>query len=236
VVVVEKGSEVGAHILSGCGDRSDRARPPAAGMARRGHPIKTAVATTASIGWAIGGAAAAEFHDAAADVEPRQLYRVARQRLPLARDQGRSAGVEIYPGFAAAELLIENGAVMGVATGDMGIGKNGEPRSDFTRGMELRAKYTLFAEGARGSLSKLLIAQYGLDQGRQPQKFGIGLKELWQVAPEKHRPGLVQHIFGLAARQFDRRRLVPLSLRRQAGIARLCRPSQLLQSVSVAIR
>jgi electron-transferring-flavoprotein dehydrogenase len=93
-------------------------------------------------------------------------------------------------------VLFDNGAVVGVATGDMGIGKDGEPRSDFTRGMELRAKYTLFAEGARGSLSKTLIAHYGLDQGREPQKFGIGLKELWQVAPDKHKPGLVQHSFG----------------------------------------
>jgi electron-transferring-flavoprotein dehydrogenase len=78
----------------------------------------------------------------------------------------------------------------------MGIGKDGAPRSDFTRGMELRAKYTLFAEGARGSLSKQLIAKYGLAEGREPQKFGLGLKELWQVAPGKHRPGLVQHTFG----------------------------------------
>jgi electron-transferring-flavoprotein dehydrogenase len=104
--------------------------------------------------------------------------------------------VEIYPGFAATEVLTENDTVVGIATGDMGIGKDGKPRSDFTRGMELRAKYTLFAEGARGSLSKTLIARYGLDRGREPQKFGLGLKELWQVAPDKHKPGLVQHSFG----------------------------------------
>ena len=110
--------------------------------------------------------------------------------------KAEALGVEIYPGFAATEVLTENGAVAGVATGDMGIGKDGKPRSDFTRGMELRAKYTLFAEGARGSLSKMLIAKYGLDRGREPQKFGLGLKELWQVAPDKHQPGLVQHTFG----------------------------------------
>jgi electron-transferring-flavoprotein dehydrogenase len=86
--------------------------------------------------------------------------------------------------------------VVGVATGDMGVGKDGKPREGFTRGMELRAKYTLFAEGARGSLSKALIARFGLDRGREPQKFGIGLKELWQVAPDRHRGGLVQHTFG----------------------------------------
>ncbi|MEA2953479.1 MAG: electron-transferring-flavoprotein dehydrogenase, partial [Alphaproteobacteria bacterium] len=86
--------------------------------------------------------------------------------------------------------------VRGVATGDMGIGKDGKPKANFTRGIELRARYTLFAEGARGSLTKSLIARFGLDKDREPQKFGIGLKELWQVAPEKHRPGLVQHSFG----------------------------------------
>ena len=93
-------------------------------------------------------------------------------------------------------LFDDAGAVVGVATGDMGIGKNGQPKDGFTRGMELRAKYTLFAEGARGSLGKQIIAKFGLSNGREPQKFGLGLKELWQVAPEKHRKGLVQHSFG----------------------------------------
>src|SRR6185312_9353280 len=110
--------------------------------------------------------------------------------------KAEALGVEIYPGFAAAEALIENGVVKGVATGDMGVAKDGHHKDSFTRGMELRAKYTLFAEGARGNLSKLLLQRFGLDQGREPQKFGLGLKELWQVAPEKHRPGLVQHTFG----------------------------------------
>ena len=85
---------------------------------------------------------------------------------------------------------------VGVATGDMGVGRDGKPKDCFTRGMELRGKYTLFAEGARGSLTKQLIAKFGLDAGREPQKFGIGLKELWQIDPAKHRPGLVQHSFG----------------------------------------
>jgi electron-transferring-flavoprotein dehydrogenase len=111
--------------------------------------------------------------------------------------QAEVAGVEIYPGFAATGVLYDaDGAVAGVATGDMGIGKDGKPTGNFTRGMELRAKYTLFAEGARGSLTKTLIKRFGLDADREPQKFGIGLKELWQVAPDKHRPGLVQHSFG----------------------------------------
>jgi electron-transferring-flavoprotein dehydrogenase len=106
-------------------------------------------------------------------------------------------GVEIYPGFAAAEVLYNKaGAVIGVATGDMGVERNGEPGPNYTRGMELLGKYVLFAEGARGSLSKEVIAKYKLDEGREPAKFGIGLKELWQVDPSKSKPGLVQHSFG----------------------------------------
>ena len=103
----------------------------------------------------------------------------------------------VHPGFAAGEVLYDGkGAVAGIATGDMGIGKDGKPKDSFTRGMELRAKYTLFAEGARGNLTKTLLRQFALGAQREPQKFGIGLKELWQVAPEKHQPGLVQHSFG----------------------------------------
>ncbi|MFD1331765.1 electron transfer flavoprotein-ubiquinone oxidoreductase [Methylopila musalis] len=111
--------------------------------------------------------------------------------------RAEALGVEIYPGFAANEILFDaNGAVVGVATGDMGVGKDGEPGPNYTRGMELRGKYVIFAEGARGQLSKQLIERFNLSEGRDPQKFGIGLKELWQVAPEKHRPGLVRHSFG----------------------------------------
>ncbi|MDP3321199.1 MAG: NAD(P)/FAD-dependent oxidoreductase, partial [Bosea sp. (in: a-proteobacteria)] len=106
-------------------------------------------------------------------------------------------GVEIYPGFAAAELLFdEAGAVGGVATGDMGIAKDGTVSERFTRGMELRGRYTLLGEGVRGSLAKIAIRKYGLDAGREPQKYGIGLKEIWQVKPEKFVKGRVQHSFG----------------------------------------
>jgi electron-transferring-flavoprotein dehydrogenase len=112
-------------------------------------------------------------------------------------EQAVEAGVEIYPGFAATELLYDGqGAVVGVATGDMGIGKDGHAKGSFTRGMELRARYTLIGEGARGSLTKQLVAKFDLSKGRCPQKYGIGLKELWEVKPELHRPGLVQHSFG----------------------------------------
>ena len=112
-------------------------------------------------------------------------------------EQAAELGVEIYPGFAAAEVLYDDeGAVVGVATGDMGLGKDGQPTDRFTRGMELRGKYTIIAEGARGSLAKQLIAKFDLARGKEPQKYGIGLKELWEVEPEKHKPGLVQHTQG----------------------------------------
>ena len=151
--------------------------------------------------------------------------------------KAEQVGVEIYPGFAANEVLYgENGEVVGVATGDMGVGKDGAPKDCFTRGMELRAKYTLFGEGARGELTKTLIARFGLDRGREPQKFGLGIKELWQVAPERHRPGLVQHTFGWPLGEPHRRRLVPLPLRQGFRFGRLRRPSQLRKPVPVAVR
>ncbi|MGH6795245.1 MAG: 4Fe-4S dicluster domain-containing protein, partial [Methylocella sp.] len=106
-------------------------------------------------------------------------------------------GVNVFPGFAGTEALYgPAGEVIGIATGDMGIARDGALKSGFTRGIELRGKYTLIAEGARGSLAKKLIAKFGLDKNREPQKFGIGLKELWRIDPSLHRPGLVQHTFG----------------------------------------
>jgi electron-transferring-flavoprotein dehydrogenase len=111
--------------------------------------------------------------------------------------KAEALGVEIYPGFAASELLYDDaGAVRGIATGDMGVSREGAAKDGFTRGMELRGKYTLLGEGARGSLSKQAIARFALDKDREPQKYGIGLKELWQIDPARHRPGLVQHSFG----------------------------------------
>jgi electron-transferring-flavoprotein dehydrogenase len=114
----------------------------------------------------------------------------------LAR-HAEALGVDIYPGFAATEILYsEDGEVIGIATGDMGISRHSQPLPSFTRGMELRSKYVVLAEGARGSLSKKVIAKYALDIGSQPQKYGLGFKEIWQVDPARHQAGLVQHSFG----------------------------------------
>jgi electron-transferring-flavoprotein dehydrogenase len=197
VLVVEKGSEVGAHILSGAVIDPiglDRLLPEWRG---EDTPIKTAV--TDDRFYMIGPAGALRLPNF---LMPPLMSNHGNFIVSLGdvcrwlAKKAEALGVEIYPGFAAAEVLFETNAVAGVATGDMGIGKDGKPKAGFTRGMELRAKYTLFAEGARGSLSKALIAKFGLAQAREPQKFGIGLKELWQVAPENHRRGLVQHTFG----------------------------------------
>jgi electron-transferring-flavoprotein dehydrogenase len=198
VVVVEKGSEVGAHILSGAVIDPiglDRLLPE---WRTEDTPIKTAV--TQDRFYMLGPSGAIRLPNI---MMPPLMSNHGNFVVSLGNvcrwlaTKAEGLGVEIYPGFAAAEVLFDaNGAVAGVATGDMGIGKGGAHKDGFTRGMELRAKYTLFAEGARGSLTKLLLARFGLEQDREPQKFGIGLKELWQVAPEQHRPGLVQHTFG----------------------------------------
>ncbi len=198
VVVVEKGSEVGAHILSGAVIDPiglDRLLPD---WRSEDTPIKTAV--TADRFYMLGRSRGFPLPNF---LMPPLMSNHGNFIVSLGNvcrwlaTKAEALGIEIYPGFAAAEVLYDgNGAVRGVATGDMGIAKDGHHKDSFTRGMELHAKYTLFAEGARGSLSKILIARYRLDAEREPQKFGIGLKELWQVAPEQHQPGLVQHTSG----------------------------------------
>jgi electron-transferring-flavoprotein dehydrogenase len=198
VVVVEKGSEVGAHILSGAVIDPvglDRLLPD---WRSEDSPIKTAVTDDRFYYLSAGGALWLPNFMMPPLMSNHGNFIVSLGNLcRWLATKAEGLGVEIYPGFAAAEVLFEaNGAVAGVATGDMGVGKNGGPKDNFTRGMELRAKYTLFAEGARGNLGKQLIARFGLGNGREPQKFGLGLKELWQVAPERHRKGLVQHTFG----------------------------------------
>jgi len=199
VVVVEKGSEVGAHILSGAVIDPvgiDRLLPD--WRPEDDAPIKTAVSDDRFYWLSAKGSMRLPTKLMPPLMSNQGAYVVSLSNVcRWLASKAEALGVEIYPGFAAAEVLYDdNGAVAGVATGDMGVGKNNEPKDSFTRGMELRAKYTLFGEGARGSLGKQLIARYRLGDGRDPQKFGIGLKELWQVAPHKHRPGLVQHSFG----------------------------------------
>jgi electron-transferring-flavoprotein dehydrogenase len=197
VVVVEKGSEVGAHILSGAVIDPiglDRLIPE---WRNEDTPIKTAV--TSDRFYVLGASGALRLPNLMLPPLMSNHGNYVVSLGDVCRYLGRKAealGVEIYPGFAAAEVLFENGAVAGVATGDMGIGKDGHHKSGFARGMELRAKYTLLAEGARGNLSKTLIERFDLAKDREPQKFGIGLKELWQVAPERHHAGLVQHTMG----------------------------------------
>jgi electron-transferring-flavoprotein dehydrogenase len=199
VVVVEKGSEVGAHILSGAVIDPvglDRLVPDWRSDPDR--PLRTEVTRDEFL--YLGPSGGIRFPSFFMPKLMDNHGNFIGSLGSLCRYLGRKAeevGVEIYPGFPAAEVLLDDaGNVAGVATGDLGIGKDGKPKANFTRGMELRGKYTIFAEGARGNLTKQLIRRFNLDEGREPQKYGIGLKELWQVAPEKHRPGLVQHSFG----------------------------------------
>ncbi|HEX3501920.1 MAG TPA: electron transfer flavoprotein-ubiquinone oxidoreductase [Xanthobacteraceae bacterium] len=197
VVVVEKGSEVGAHILSGAVIDPIGLDSLIPEWRNEDTPIKTAVKSDRFYMLGSSGALRLPLTLMPPLMSNHGNYIVSLGEVCryLAR-KAEALGVEIYPGFAAAEVLFENDAVAGIATGDMGIGKDGQNKSGFTRGMELRGKYTLFAEGARGSLSKELIRRFGLAQDREPQKYGIGLKELWQVAPDKHQSGLVQHTLG----------------------------------------
>jgi electron-transferring-flavoprotein dehydrogenase len=199
VVVLEKGAEAGAHILSGAvvdPIAVDRLLP--GWRDESDHPFRTPV--TADHFLVLGPAGSMRLPNA---LMPPLMNNHGNFIVSLGEvtkwlaGKAEALGVEIYPGFAAAEVLVNaDGAVYGVATGDMGIGRDGEPTSAFTRGMELHGKYVFFAEGARGSLTKQLIARYKLDEGREPGKFGIGLKELWEIDPAKAKPGLVQHSFG----------------------------------------
>jgi electron-transferring-flavoprotein dehydrogenase len=198
VVVVEKGSEVGAHILSGAVIDPGGLNQLLPDWRNEGAPIETEVTDDRFYYLSAGGSIRLPNLMMPPLMSNHGNYVASLGAVcKWLATKAEALGVEIYPGFAAAEVLYdENGAVTGVATGDVGIGKSGERKDSFTRGMELRAKYTLFAEGARGNLGKQLIAKFNLSGGREPQKYGIGLKELWQVAPEKHRKGLVQHSFG----------------------------------------
>ncbi len=194
VCLVEKGSEIGAHILSGAVLEPRALNALIPDWKDQGAPLDTPATDdrflflTATKAYRLP--------------TPPQMHNHGNYIVSLGNvcrwlgQQAEALGVEIYPGFAAAEVLEEDGRVVGVATGDMGIGKDGEPGPNYQRGMELRARYTLFAEGCRGSLSKRLIDRFNLRRGHQPQTYAIGIKELWEIPEANHKPGLVEHTVG----------------------------------------
>ena len=198
VCLLEKGSEIGAHILSGAVMDPRGLTELLPDWQAQGAPLKAPVS-----------------EDRFLFLTQSSAYKVPDFMLPACfrnhgnyvvslgnvcrwlGTQAEALGVEIFPGFAAAEVLYaDDGSVKGVATGDMGVGKDGKPTDNFQPGMELHAKYTLFAEGCRGQLGKQLQERYALGDGADPQVYGIGLKELWQIDPAKHQSGLVVHTAG----------------------------------------
>ncbi len=199
VVVLEKGAEVGAHILSGAVVDPVGVDKLIPGWREESdHPFKTEVKDDHFL--VLGPAGSIGLPNFAM---PPLMNNHGNYIVSLGNvcrwlgEKAESLGVEVYPGFAAAEVLYnDDGAVIGVATGDMGIGKDGEPGPNHEPGMELLGKYVLIGEGVRGSLAKQIINKFDLSADREPQKFGIGIKELWQVKPENHKQGLVQHSFG----------------------------------------
>ncbi|MCG8669541.1 MAG: electron transfer flavoprotein-ubiquinone oxidoreductase [Pseudomonadales bacterium] len=199
VCVVEKGSEVGAHILSGAVLEPRALEELFPNWKELEAPLNTPVVED-------------EFYFM---TSPEKSTKLAHWMIPKPThndgnyvvslgnvcrwlgQQAENLGVEIYPGFAAAEVIYnDDGSVKGVATGDMGVGMDGEQKASFQPGFELHAKYTVFSEGCRGHLGKQVISQFKLDEGKAPQHYGIGIKELWDIEPEKHKPGLVMHGLG----------------------------------------
>jgi len=198
VVVLEKGGEPGAHILSGAIMDPRALSELFPNWKELGAPLNQPVTDDA---WSF-------LSETGATRTPNMLLPECAQNhgnyiISLSNftrwlaQQAESLGVEIFPGFTAAEVLYnEDGSVKGVATGNMGVGKDGEPTENFQLGMELHAKYTVFAEGARGHLGKQLIAKFKLDEGKDPQTYGIGIKEVWEIDPSRHTPGFVMHSAG----------------------------------------
>jgi len=198
VCILEKGGEVGAHILSGAVIDPVGLNELIPDWKEKGAPIHTPV--TEDEFWTLTETGAMKTPNW---MLPKLMDNHGNYIVSLGRvckwlgEQAEALGVEIYPGFAAAEVLFNDaGAVIGVATGDMGVGKDGEKKGEFQPGMELHAKYTLFGEGVRGSLSQDLMKKFNLRDGIDPQKYGIGIKELWQIDPAKHVPGKVMHSQG----------------------------------------
>ncbi len=198
ICLVEKAAEIGAHVLSGAVLEPRALTELFPDWAERGAPVRTAVqrdevyflrgadSATRLPGWMV----------------PTPMHNSGNYIISLGElcrwlgEQAENMGVNLFPGFAAAEVLYEDGRVVGIATGDMGRQADGEPKPTFEAGYELRGRYTIFAEGCRGSLGKELMQQYDLCTASDPQHYGIGLKEIWSIDPAKHQPGLVVHTAG----------------------------------------
>ncbi len=195
VCVVEKGAEIGAHILSGAVIETRALDELIPDWQAKGAPLNTPATDDHFLFLSEKKAYRLP--------TPPQMHNHGNYVVSLGNvcrwlgQQAEELGVEIYPGFAAAEVLYDgSGRVVGVATGDMGIGRDGKPTENYQPGVELHATYTIFAEGCRGSLTKTLFARFNLGDGADPQTFGIGIKELWEIEPAKHKPGLVLHTIG----------------------------------------
>ncbi|MDF1830788.1 MAG: electron transfer flavoprotein-ubiquinone oxidoreductase [Porticoccaceae bacterium] len=199
VCVVEKGSEVGAHILSGAVFEPTALNELFPDWKEKGAPLNTPVdgddiyvLTSQEKSIKVPGL-----------FVPKTMHNEGNYIISLGNlcrwlaEQAEALGVEIFPGFAAAEIVYhDDGSVKGIATGDMGLDVNGEKKDSYMPGMELHGKYTLFSEGCRGSLGKQLIKKFNLDAGKDPQHYGIGIKEIWKVSDEQHQQGLVVHSAG----------------------------------------
>ncbi len=198
VCLIEKAAEIGAHILSGAVMDPQALTELIPDWKEKGAPLKTAVTEDRVLFLTESGARKTPNSLLPDCLENHGSYIVRLGNVAKwLGEQAEALGVEVYPGFAGAELLYdEAGAVKGVATGDMGLNRDGTPGPHHQPGMELHAKYTLFAEGCRGHLAKQLEAKFNLRDGADPQTYGIGIKELWEVKPESHRPGLVVHTAG----------------------------------------
>ncbi|RZG79849.1 electron transfer flavoprotein-ubiquinone oxidoreductase, partial [Acinetobacter pittii] len=196
VCVVEKGSEVGAHILSGAVLEPRAINELFPNWKDEGAPLNVPVTEDKTF-FLLSDTTSKEVPHW---MVPKTMHNDGNYVISLGNvvrwlgQKAEELEVSIFPGFAASEVLYhEDGTVKGIQTGDMGVGKDGEPTHNFTPGYELHAKYTLFAEGCRGHLGKRLIAKYNLDKDADPQHYGIGIKELWEIDPAKHKPGLVMH-------------------------------------------
>jgi electron-transferring-flavoprotein dehydrogenase len=198
VCVLEKGGELGAHILSGAVMDPRALEELFPNWKELGAPLNTAVTEDRML-----FLTETKSYQTPSFMMPKMLTNHGNYVISLANvvrwlgQQAEALGVEIFPGFPAAEILYnDDGSVKGVATGNMGVNRHGQPTDAFQLGMELHAKYTLFAEGSRGHLGKQLMVKYDLNKGKDPQTYGIGIKELWEIDPAKHQPGLVVHTAG----------------------------------------